>query len=267
MPRLSKSVALMRLQAVVDQIPELKNLEHRAPEFTKWHRDARVALENIFADQPERITDFTRTSYFLSGVSTGTTDSELQRTYARGLEEISAILQSMIEEIQVYWEDDQTTGSSTAISFDPLPFTNEVFIIHGHDHGTKNMVARFLRSLYLTPVILHEKPNQGRTIIEKFEDYAQTSYAIALLTPDDLGGPNADELEPRARQNVILEMGFFWGRLGRGRVAALLKDNLQVPSDYDGVLYIQIDDNYDWQVILARELKSAGFEVDLNRLQ
>ena len=266
MPRISKETAQMRIQLILDQIPELRNIERGAPEFTKWHRDTRVALENIFADQPERVTDFTRSSYFLSGVSTETTESELHRAYVRGLEEIAAILQSMIEEIQAYWGEDDTPDSLPTRSADPLTFTNEVFVVHGHDHGTKETVARFLEGFGLVPVILHERPDQGRTIIEKFEEYATTSYAIALLTPDDVGGTDADNLRPRARQNVILELGFFLGRLGRGKVAALLKGNVEIPTDYSGVLYIDLDDSEGWQMKLARELKAAGFEIDLNRL-
>ncbi len=124
-----------------------------------------------------------------------------------------------------------------------------------------------MESLDLNPIILHEQPDQGRTIIEKFEDYAQTSYAIALLTPDDIGGPNADALKPRVRQNVIFEMGFFMGYLGRGRVAALIKSDLEIPSDYSGVLYIKLDENDGWQINLARELDSAGFDIDFNKLK
>ena len=266
MPRISKETAQMRIQLILDQIPELRNIERGAPEFTKWHRDTRVALENIFADQPERVTDFTRSSYFLSGVSTETTESELHRAYVRGLEEIAAILQSMIEEIQAYWGEDDTPDSLPTRSADPLTFTNEVFVVHGHDHGTKETVARFLLSLDLKPIILHEQPNQGRTIIEKFENYSQTSYAIALLTQDDVGGPTAEDLRPQARQNVILELGFFLGSLGRGKVAALKKGDLELPSDYLGVLYIDLDENDGWKMKLARELNAAGFEIDLKRL-
>lgn len=267
MPRLSKDEAIMRIRALIDQIPELKNLEHRASEFTKWNRDTRIALENIFADQPERVTDFTRKPSSLRGFVTGASEFELQRAHVGELEEADAILRSMIEEIQAYWGDDRTPDPSPTLNPNPSTLTNEVFVIHGSDHGTKETVARFLESLDLNPIILHEQPDQGRTIIEKFEDYAQTSYAIALLTPDDMGGPNADALKPRVRQNVIFEMGFFMGYLGRGRVAALIKSDLEIPSDYSGVLYIKLDENDGWQINLARELDSAGFDIDFNKLK
>ena len=120
----------------------------------------------------------------------------------------------------------------------------------------------------IEPVILHEQPNKGRTIIEKFEDYAGVGFAVILLTSDDVGKLNDDgasELKPRARQNVILELGFFLGKLGRQRVCPLVKGNVETPSDYDGVVYTNFDDAGGWQLKLVRELKSAGFNVDANR--
>lgn len=120
----------------------------------------------------------------------------------------------------------------------------------------------------LKPVVLHEQPNEGRTIIEKFEDYTDVRFAVVLLTPDDVGGlqDNAGDTKPRARQNVIFEFGYFIGKLGRERVCALVKGNVEKPSDYDGVLYIQLDDSEGWKMRLVRELKSAGYNIDANRV-
>ena len=127
-------------------------------------------------------------------------------------------------------------------------------------------MARFLQRLGLTPIILHEQPNQGRTIIEKFEQHAQVGFAVALLTPDDVGSLKNEEkkLKPRARQNVVFELGYFLGRLGRERVCALTKGNVELPSNYDGVVYISLDDG-GWKIDLIRELKNVGFNVDANR--
>jgi predicted nucleotide-binding protein len=118
----------------------------------------------------------------------------------------------------------------------------------------------------LEPIILQEQPNAGRTIIEKVERYAEVAFAVVLLTPDDIGGKNSEpqELKPRARQNVILELGYFLGRLGRSHVAALLKGEVEKPSDYDGVLYVPMDAAGAWKLQLARELKNAGLNIDLN---
>lgn len=142
----------------------------------------------------------------------------------------------------------------------------DVFIVHGHNNELKETVARFLEKLELTPIILHEQPSAGQTIIEKFEKHADARFAVVLLTPDDVGAlAKAGELKSRARQNVIFEWGFFVGRLGRTNVCALIEEGLEKPSDMDGILCIPTDSGQAWKVRLAQELKVAGIDVDLNR--
>jgi predicted nucleotide-binding protein len=113
------------------------------------------------------------------------------------------------------------------------------------------------------PIILHMQPTAGRTIIEKIERYAaEAGFAVVLLTADDIGASKLrdDELRPRARQNVVLELGYFFAALGRDRVAALLEDGVERPSDLDGILYIPFDG--DWKAELNKELRAAGVETD-----
>ncbi|WP_339068518.1 nucleotide-binding protein [Fusobacterium animalis] len=147
---------------------------------------------------------------------------------------------------------------------------DKVFIVHGHDNGLKEEVARFVEKLGLEVIILHEQLNKGKTIIEKFEEYAnEIGYAIILYTPCDKGysikeGDN--NIKSRARQNVILEHGFFIGKLGRECVAAIKKDNVEVPSDLDGILYINHDIEGAWKFQLAREMKGIGFNIDFNHI-
>ncbi|MCD6153547.1 MAG: nucleotide-binding protein, partial [Syntrophobacterales bacterium] len=110
----------------------------------------------------------------------------------------------------------------------------KIFVVHGRNNEIKEAVARFLEKIGLSPIILHEQPNSGRTIIEKFEQYSNDiSYAVVLLTSDDIGGikDKNPKLQPRARQNVILELGYFMGRLGRSRVCALYDKGVELPSD------------------------------------
>lgn len=147
--------------------------------------------------------------------------------------------------------------------------TKKVFIVHGRDHALKNSVARFLSRLGLEPVILHEQPNKGRTIIEKFMDHSDVGFAVVLLTPDDKGGlahTPPDKFRCRARQNVVMELGFFLGRLGRERVAVIYDSGVEMPSDYTGVVFIAYDDAGVWQFPLAKEIRAAGITVDLNQL-
>ena len=149
-------------------------------------------------------------------------------------------------------------------------FGNKVFIVHGHDKTIKESVARFLEHLDLDVVILHEKPDKGRTIIEKLleESDIDVGCAVVLLTPDDVGKSASEEGEasPRARQNVIFELGLFIGKLGKQRVHVLYKKGVEVPTDYQGVLYTPLDDAGAWQFKLAKELQAIGFDIDLNKL-
>jgi predicted nucleotide-binding protein len=145
--------------------------------------------------------------------------------------------------------------------------TNKVFVVHGHDDGARESVARFLERLGLETIILHEQATGGRTIVEKLEYYSDVDFAIVLLTPDDVGGVKSsgrDKLQARARQNVILELGFFAGKLGRKHVCALFKGPLELPSDYLGVGYVPLDESGGWRLQLAKELRGAGFSVDMN---
>jgi predicted nucleotide-binding protein len=142
----------------------------------------------------------------------------------------------------------------------------KVFIVHGHDESVRETVARFLGQIGVEPVILHEQPNKGRTIITKFsEEAAGVAFAIVLISPDDMGGKKGADARPRARQNVVFELGFFIGALGPHRVAALVKGDVEKPSDFDGVVYISLDRGH-WKIDLAKELKAAGFEIDLNKV-
>ncbi|TAL40008.1 MAG: hypothetical protein EPN97_01300 [Alphaproteobacteria bacterium] len=164
--------------------------------------------------------------------------------------------------IKGFKEDIDSDVRPATTASKPKENTRKVFIVHGHDDGAKETVARYLQKLNLQPIILHEQPSEGKTVIEKFEAHSDVDFAVVLLTPDDVGGKTKDTLEPRARQNVILELGFFMGKLGRKKVRALKKDNVQVPSDYDGVIYIPMTG--DWKGDLAREIDKEGIEIDFN---
>lgn len=146
----------------------------------------------------------------------------------------------------------------------PKPESSEIFVVHGHDEEVKQTVARFLERLHLQPIILHEQASRGRTLIEKLEAHADVGFAVILLTPDDLGRAQGEAQEsPRARQNVIFEMGFFFARLSRHRVCAIYR-GVEVPSDIAGIAYLSYDHAGAWRVGLARELRAAGYDVDLN---
>lgn len=141
---------------------------------------------------------------------------------------------------------------------------NKVFIVHGRDEASKIMVARFVESLGLESIILHEQASSGMTIIEKIEYYAnEASYGIVLYTPCDQGRGHHERKNPpkdRARQNVIFEHGYLMAKLGRKNVCALVKGDIETPNDISGVVYVSMDDR-GWQIDVKKELKALGYNI------
>lgn len=145
---------------------------------------------------------------------------------------------------------------------------SQVFIVHGHDEAAKTKTARFIEKLGLTPIILHEQASGSKTVIEKIEAYSNVGFGIVLYTPCDIGAKNEDnpDLKNRARQNVVFEHGFLIGKIGRGNVCALVKDNVETPNDISGVVYVKMDDDDAWHLKIARELRNSGYDIDMNKL-
>ncbi len=174
----------------------------------------------------------------------------------RSIQLLSAAIELLQERL-----DDMAPQAAPAEISEKAAVSKRIFIVHGRDNDPKEAVARFVGSLGYEPVILHEQANKGRTIIEKFRDEAaDVGFAIVLMTPDDKMSDNV----LRARQNVILELGFFLGALGPDRVAAIVKGEIERPSDFDGVVYLPYDAG--WKAALGKELQAAGYNVDWNKI-
>ena len=149
------------------------------------------------------------------------------------------------------------------------PTADAVFLIHGQDELTKEKVARFIESLGIETIILHEQINKSMTILEKFEEYSRKAkFAVALFTPDDSGHPvgKEEQKKSRARQNVVMELGYFIGLLGRENVAVLYRGDVELPSDMLGIVGTALDEHDGWRLALAKELKESGYDIDLNKL-
>lgn len=153
--------------------------------------------------------------------------------------------------IELFEEEERSTAINRHAS---CTMKNTGFIIHGHDDKIKFEVARFIeKELQKDVIILHEMPNKGKTIIEKFESNSDVDFAVALWTADDEGkSKTEEELSGRTRQNVIFETGYFIGKLGREKVIILFEDGVEKPSDYDGVVYISLEGN--WKNQLRKEV-------------
>ncbi|HBK4690804.1 TPA: nucleotide-binding protein [Serratia marcescens] len=171
----------------------------------------------------------------------------------------SSLLVTFVRDYQLYVEN----------QFEPepavlRPVSRKIFIVHGHDNDALQSVARFISRIGLEEIILSERPDGSRTVIEKFEvESGDVSFAIVLMTPDDSGSTLASEsTRLRARQNVLYELGYFAGKLGRGKVLVLKKGDIEIPSDLAGVLYTELDEHGGWKRKLLSELAYAGVPFD-----
>ena len=233
--------------------------------FQEWLQDVDTALRKLFPDTSrytDKITEIRNEPVVYGGFTADQVESQMRRQMLSQISDISGVINSAVKEHERY-QPAVTSGDKSASS------SNEIFIVHGHDEEMKQHVARTIASLELSPVILHEQPNHGRTIIEKFEANSDVGFAVVLLSPDDMAYPvsaDHESAKPQARPNVLLELGYFAGKIGRSRVFALKRGNADVPSDFSGVVYTQYDDAGAWRLTLHKELRAAGYDVDANRL-
>jgi predicted nucleotide-binding protein len=240
-----------------------------SPEVKALERATQETLEDVFG---RYTTDFIRyepachldAAGSLSLAGNRRDPPDISSYYEKGKRDALAILRQAVKGLEERITHATPSPPTEAAG---LPsHSNRIFVVHGHDEAARQAVVRFLEKLGFDAIILLEKANQGATIIEKFEKHSTADFAVILLTPDDVGGTSSSDLRPRARQNVILELGYFVGRLGRSRVCAILKGEIEFPSDIHGIVTIPFDNAEAWQLKLAKELKASGHTVDLNRV-
>ncbi len=188
---------------------------------------------------------------------------EVREGLQRGKADAIALIKVAIGDLQEDLADQVVAADVAPAPQNKATDKTNVFVVHGHDDAAKHEVARLIQNAGLKPIILHEQASMGKTVIEKLEKYSDVGFAIVLLTPDDVGrAQNQNELQPRARQNVIAELFYFLGKLGRTHVCALKKGNIEIPSDIGGVIYIDLDPGGAWKTELLRELDAAGYSID-----
>lgn len=229
--------------------------------FKTWKNKAKSFLLTIFKESDFQYKEFNSISYWeldysaLNGFAPSVDQSEICKN---GLLTAIGQLKNILETM----EDDEPAEETQK---DPKVLSNKkIFIVHGHDDVLKESVARIIEKQGIEAIILSEKANQGRTIIEKFEDYSDVGGAICLFTADDIGCEKfKSEGNPRARQNVVFEAGYFMGKLGRNHVVLLADSGVEMPSDLSGVVYTN---TANWQFELLKELNAMGYKVDMNKL-
>jgi predicted nucleotide-binding protein len=245
-----------------NEIQSLTAYEEVRSRYRIWDEFNATLIESAFTTSEEANT------YKYWGVAFGTDD--LRRRIALLIDDIKERirrLDSLKERLSLFPEIPTLTAPTMPTK--AVATEQAVFIVHGRDDGPKHKVARLVQDVTgVRPVILDEQEKLGKTIIEKLEEHAyKTSFAVILLTGDDEGRlKGAVDLQPRARQNVILELGLFIGAIKRSNVAILYERGVELPSDIGGLLFIEYDSGDGWKFKLAKEMRAAGLSVDMNKL-
>jgi predicted nucleotide-binding protein len=273
----SKKEALQKLNSLIEQgksyhekeIKSIDEFEQVSSSVSRWSSYCKEMLRRYF-DNTLYADDFEYSGWSNVGIigawGGGPPLGKEIKTLKYELRDKLHELESIKERLELI-KDPIGTGTKDIFVQKTLKKERIVFIVHGHDEAAKQSVARYLERLDLKLLILHEQPNRGRTIIEKFEDYSNVSFAIILLTPDDIGYRDGkpEEAKSRARQNVIFELGYFIGKIGRENVFALYKEGVELPSDFQGVVYEPMDTGEGWKIKLAKDIKLSGIDIDLNK--
>lgn len=248
---------------------ELENLAHRSDNgLDGILKKAKLYINKVFGHVSPYLSELKEIRFYpeiyeLEG------DPNAYTTYwNNGIARLSNLLDTMYEDVELGDLGLVKTNISMSIETpsEPAKRSNKVFIVHGHDEGMKFAAARTVGKFGLKDIILHERANKGKTLIEKFEHNSDVGFAVVLLSPDDMAyvkGKDANTARPRPRQNVIFELGFFAGKLGRGNVFVLYKKapDFEMLSDYAGVVYVEFDEAGHWQLKLAQELSAVGYNI------
>ena len=251
-----------KMKNIIDKIDDLiaNNAVSSTPVFEAWQTKTERFLIKKYGEDSLECKKF-REMYFSPAL--WDLDDQKDRINSimacrQDLLSCRAIFETYLEEMAD--EEETTVQLQQAQTIN----MNKIFIVHGHDGELKHSVARVVEKQGIKAVILSEQANQGRTIIEKFEASSDVGGAICLFTADDVGkAKDASSESLRARQNVVLETGYFMGKLGRNHVVILADPEIEIPSDLSGVVRTNIA---DWKIDLLKELRDMGYAVDFNNL-
>jgi predicted nucleotide-binding protein len=249
----------------LEQIKEAREWLARGPihkdDFHSWDNTSSNYVELAFGQNHRNIQDFEGIGGYWN--STWTT-AERSQYYAETLHSKVAALVGYAQQLRTQISINPTAGIPTEHNL-----SMKIFIVHGHNDALKYEIAHSLQKAGLDVTILHEEPNKGRTLLEKFSHHAdEAGFAVILLTADDVGGVKGgapDSLNLRARQNVVFELGFFIGLLGREKVCAVYQKGVELPSDLQGLVYIEHGSD-GWKQKVGKEIYASGIAVDFAKL-
>jgi predicted nucleotide-binding protein len=286
----STEVIINLIRKKIEEISfqELLLKDYDSPEFKVWFPSTVNYLQRIFGKESMQVRTFTNIKFDDPNLVYAISRIPI---YKNGINEAKLTLETFIQEINDFPElvqqpkflsgtpfvEKQIIQKARGRTENIIPIKSKnIFIVHGHDDALTLELARTLEKEFgLNAIILKDEPDKGRTIIEKFEDEVnKIGFAFILLTPDDLGmskeaydkmitSPNLGlGLNYRARQNVILELGFLAGKIGRNNVCCIYKGNLELPSDIGGVIYKKCDKSIkELYKDIRDELIAAGYDI------
>lgn len=245
---------LKELTEQIDKMLEVK-IHPSSEEFVKWRTKTGRLLSKIFGEGSAEHKEFEETKFHVSYLLRSTNpDAENRRSCHESLQTVKAKLTVYLEELE---ENEEVNYKG--MGKDNTEY-HKVFIVHGHDGELKASVARLLEKQGIDAIILNEKANKGRTIIEKIEEYSEgVGAAVCLFTSDDVMADGSK----RARQNVVFETGYFYGKIGRDKTIIIAEDETLNLSDLHGVVYVNRN---NWEVDVLKELREIGYKINMNKL-
>lgn len=240
--------------------------ETRQSDIQIFTQELHTVLPYVFENHKEKIANFSRIKFYPVMFTTSSSTQVFIKAFMSGKQSTIDFISGLIHAVEFEHSMGINKIATTQLTQEQPIENKKVFIVHGHDENLKNDVALFVERQGLESVILHQQASGGKTIIEKLEERSDVGFAIVLYTPCDVGRVStARRNNPRARQNVIFEHGFFIGKIGRGKVVALVKGAIEIPNDYSGVVYINHNENGDWKTEIGRELVHAGYNIDFTK--
>lgn len=264
-----KTLKLSGFEFVQELISKAENLRYKENQENELLEESKMVISVLLGDTTHYLHSLRSISFtpvVFRGMGAIIDAKSAESSFNYGKEQLLTLLNTILKEVTIR----STINSDKSLNMNTID-SNKIFIVHGHNNEMKEAVARMVEKLKLKPIILHEQSSQGKTIIEKFETNSDVAFAIVLLSADDKGFnkneiPEAAKL--RSRQNVIFELGYFIGKIGRKRVLALYEDiaNFELPSDYSGVIFIKYDNANAWKLELVKELKAIGIPVSADDL-
>lgn len=259
------NLAIERIQRRISEVEELDphSLDKWSPIVSALQASIDETLSRTFGHGTVEYDRYRKTVNWaedIPSVGGGTTLEQYRQDVIKGKQEVFVMLHQAVQTLTEELEELEPEMTSTRPSSNAD--NRKVFIVHGHDDAVRESVARFLLAAGCDPIILNEQASRNRTVIEKIESNDEVRFAVVLLTPDDEGAKKGDALQSRARQNVLLELGYFMAKLGRNNVCVLRRGEVEIPSDFAGVVWTAYDSGGGWKKELAKELDAAGFTID-----